>query len=77
MPVIAATDIHTDIGSIAEKNGYGYWCESINPDDFTACVSRFVEHPDRIISMGEKGYQFLLDNYLIKYTYQTILKHIC
>lgn len=76
MPVIAATDIHTDIGSIAEKNGYGYWCESINPDDFTACVSRFVEHPDRIISMGEKGYQFLLDNYLIKYTYQVIIKHL-
>lgn len=76
MPIIAATDIHTDIGRIAEENGYGYWCESVNPDNFTACVNLFVGHSDRIKSMGEKGYQFLLNNYLIKHTYQAIIKHL-
>lgn len=76
MPIIAATDLHTDIGRIAEENGYGYWCESVNPDNFTACVNLFVGHSDRIKSMGEKGYQFLLNNYLIKHTYQAIIKHL-
>lgn len=76
MPIIAATDIHTDIGRIAEKNGYGYWCESVNPDNFTNYVNQFVDHPDKIKSMGEKGYQFLLNNYLIKHTYQAIIKHL-
>lgn len=76
MPIIAATDIHTDIGSIAEENGYGYWCESVNPDNFTNCVNQFVDHPDKIKSMGEKGYHFLLNNYLIKHTYQAIIKHL-
>ena len=28
MPVLCATDPNTDIGTIAEENGYGYWCES-------------------------------------------------
>ena len=76
MPIIAATDIHTDIGRIAEENGYGYWCESVNPNDFTNCVNQFIGHPDRIKSMGEKSYQFLLNNYLIKHTYQAIIKHL-
>lgn len=76
MPIIAATDLHTDIGRIAEENGYGYWCESVNPDNFTACVNQFVGHSDKIKSMGEKGYQFLLNNYLIKHTYQAIIKHL-
>ena len=76
MPIIAATDLHTDIGRIAEENGYGYWCESVNPDNFTACVNQFVGHSNKIKSMGEKGYQFLLNNYIIKHTYQAIIKHL-
>lgn len=76
MPIIAATDVHTDIGSIAEKNGYGYWCESIDPNDFTLCVNRYLEDPETIKIMGEKGYQFLLKNYLIKYTYKAIESHL-
>ena len=28
MPVLCATDSCSDIGRIAEKNGYGFWCES-------------------------------------------------
>lgn len=76
MPIIAATDIHTDIGSIAEENGYGYWCESMYPNDFTTCVNQFVGHSEKIKIMGEKGHQFLLDNYLIKHTYQAIIKHL-
>ena len=38
MPVLCATDVNTDIGKIAEENGYGCWCESVKPEDFTALV---------------------------------------
>ena len=74
LPVICATDIHTDIGRIAEGNGYGYWCESVNPDDFTALIDKML-HSDRK-QMGERGYQFLKENYLVEHTYRTIMKHI-
>lgn len=75
MPVIAATDINSDIGSIAQKNGYGYWCESVRPEDFTDCVNKLVNNPSMIKLMGERGYQFLLNNYQIGHTYNVIMKH--
>ncbi|EHP44963.1 glycosyltransferase family 4 protein [Odoribacter laneus] len=76
MPIIAATDVHTDIGSMAENNGYGYWCESNKVEDFTACVNKYVHDPESIREMGERGYRFLLDNYLVENTYQKIMSHI-
>lgn len=76
MPIIAATDIHSDIGSIAEKNGFGYWCESKKSEDFTACINRILQQPDNIKTMGECGFQYLLDNYQVKHTYQAIVQHL-
>ena len=73
MPVICATDVNTDMGSLAEQNGYGYWCESVNLEDFTALVDKMLQSD--IVAMGEKGYQFLCDNYLVEHTYQAIMNH--
>lgn len=73
MPVICATDVNTDIGKIAEENGYGYWCESVKPKDFTALVDKMLASDKK--AMGEKGYQFLKENYLVEHTYNAIMKH--
>ena len=75
MPVICATDVNTDIGKIADQNGYGYWCESVKPIDFTVLVDRFLAEPERIKKMGERGYDFLKKNYLVEHTYQVIMDH--
>ena len=74
MPVVCATDVNTDIGRIAEENGYGYWCESVKPEDFTALVDKMLKSDRK--AMGEKGYQFLKENYLVEHTYNAIMKHI-
>lgn len=74
MPVICATDVNTDIGRIPETNGYGYWCESVNPEDFTSMVSRMLQSDRK--AMGEKGYEFLKENYTVGNTYHTIIRHI-
>lgn len=73
MPVLCATDVNTDIGSIAEKNGYGFWCESNSVEAFTTILDKMI-HADRK-SMGEKGYEFLKANYLVEHTYYAIMKH--
>ena len=73
MPVICATDVNTDIGRIAEKNGYGFWCESVKPEDFTMLVDKIMISDRK--TMGEKGYDFLIHNYLVEHTYHTIMKH--
>lgn len=73
MPVLCATDSNTDIGKIAEENGYGYWCESVKPEDFTELVDKMLTSDRK--AMGEKGYQFLKENYLVEHTYNAIMKH--
>ena len=74
IPIIAATDVNSDIGSIAEKNGFGYWCESVKPEDFTALVDKMLQS-DRMV-MGERGYEFLKKNYLVEHTYNIIMTHV-
>lgn len=76
MPIIAATDVNCDMGPIAQENGYGFWCESVRPEDFTDCVNKLVNNPSKIKTMGEKGYNFLLNNYLIGHTYNVIMEHL-
>lgn len=73
MPVICATDVNTDIGKIAEENGYGFWCESIRSEDFTTLVDKMLSS-DRE-AMGERGYEFLKENYLVENTYNAIMSH--
>lgn len=75
MPIIAATDKNTDIGKIAEDNGYGYWCESIEVSGFLMLIEKMLANPDNIKQMGENGYQFLKNNYLVEHTYQAIMRH--
>lgn len=74
MPVLCATDVNTDIGKIAEENGYGYWCESVKPEDFTALVDKMLASD--MIAMGERGYEFLKKNYLVEHTYNAIMRHL-
>ena len=73
MPVICCTDPNTDVGRLAEENGYGYWCESKNPAAFTHIVNRMLAS-DRE-AMGQRGYQFLQDNYTVDKCYDIIMKH--
>ena len=73
-PVICCTDVNTDIGRIAEENGYGFWCESVKPEDFTALVDKMLL-ADRL-AMGERGYKFLKENYTVQNTYDAIMKHV-
>lgn len=73
MPVLCATDPNTDMGRIAEENGYGYWCESNSVEAFTSILDKMI-HSD-LKEMGEKGYEFLKKNYLVEHTYKAIMKH--
>ena len=74
MPVICATDVNTDIGKIAEEHGYGYWCESVKTEHFTALVDKMLQSDMK--AMGETGFRFMTENYLVEHTYHAIIKHL-
>ena len=73
MPVIAATDPNTDIGKIAEENGYGLWCESDDVAAFRKCIDKMLTSDRK--AMGFAGYKYLLKNYQVKNTYNVIMTH--
>lgn len=75
MPVLMATDINTDIGTIAEMNGYGLWCENGDLDKFNLMADKLTYDSGLRTLMGIKGYQFLKENYTVEQGYKIIMKH--
>lgn len=74
LPILAATDINSDIGKIAEENHFGYWCESVKPSDFLEIIKKLFKSDMKL--MGENGFTFLRNNYMTSHTYSAIMKHI-
>lgn len=72
-PIIAVTDPNCDMGSIAEANGYGFYCPSNSVDDFVRVIDKILMSD--MLQMGENGYQFFLNNYTTEHTYNKIIKH--
>ena len=75
MPVLAATDVNTDIGQIACDNGFGAWCESGDVNAFNRIMEIFFDEK-LVRQMGEKGYEYLLENYTVSKTYEIIMQHL-
>lgn len=75
MPVLAATDLNTDIGLTIEKGEFGYWCESNNVEEFNKKIKLLCDYETRKI-MGEKSRKYLEDNFTVKHSYEIIMRHI-
>lgn len=73
-PIIAVTDSNCDTGTLAEENGYGFYCPSNSVAAFVETIEKMLTSDIR--QLGEKGYQFFLNNYTVDHTYNTIMKHV-
>lgn len=65
MPVLLATDINTDMGKIAEMEGFGLWCKSGDTDTFIKNMSKLSSNQILVKKMGEVGEKYLLSNYTV------------
>ena len=74
MPVLLATDLNTDVGKIAETNGYGFWCESGDIDKFMTYIKNLCNNKELINQMCDKGLEFLNKNYSVESVIKIILK---
>ena len=73
-PVLICTDKNTDIGRIAEENGFGLSSVSDNTEDFAENVNKLTDRELRA-KLGENGYKFLTENYTVENSYKIIMKH--
>ncbi|WP_144478303.1 glycosyltransferase family 4 protein [Cytobacillus oceanisediminis] len=74
MPILAATDVNTDIGDIIEQGKFGFWCESKSVEQFDKKVQLLCDKKLRT-QMGVKGRRYLEVNYTSKHSYEIIMSH--
>ena len=74
MPVLATTDVNTDIGKVIEDGEFGFWCESNNVEDFNMKLDKLCDINIRSV-MGKKAREVLENNYTSKHSYEIIMKH--
>ncbi len=74
MPVLAATDINTDIGKGIESGSFGYWCESVDVYRFNQLVNKLCDDELRV-SLGKNSRHYLENNYTAKHSYEIIMQH--
>lgn len=74
MPVLAATDVNTDIGKVIEEGQFGFWCESSDVEQFS---NKLIElcNSDLRKQMGVNARGYLENNYSVKQSYEIIMKH--
>ena len=75
IPIMMAIDTHTDVGTIAEINGYGLWAESGDLIRFDSKLNTLLTDSALRTEMGNRGYQFLKNNYTVNHTASIIMSH--
>ena len=75
MPVLACTDIHTDIGQIIEEGQFGIWCESQKVEVFKQKIDQLCVEKEKLSEMGENARSYLESHYTVDQAYEIIMKH--
>lgn len=76
MPVLAATDVHTDIRQTIEEGKFGLWCESNDVTEFYVKLLCLCNQELRR-EFGYNARNYLEQNYTSTHTYNIIVKHFC
>lgn len=75
LPVLSCTDANTDIGEIAQNNGFGWNCCSEDVASFLKTLKTAVgdlQQEETCKAMGENSKRYLQENYSVKETYDQI-----
>jgi glycosyltransferase involved in cell wall biosynthesis len=75
MPVVACTDVNTDIGKIICDGKFGWWCESNDIKGFKNIIDSICLTRDRLSVFGSSSRKYLEENFTVKNSYEIIMKH--
>lgn len=78
LPVIAATDVHTDVGETILAGKFGWWCESRKEDDYVdmlgAVVDEWKNKQESFVQRGKNAKVYLEQNFRTEIAYDTIIQ---
>jgi glycosyltransferase involved in cell wall biosynthesis len=75
LPVLASTDICTDIGKTIVENNFGLWSESGDLNSIDQNITKLVQGTELRETMGLNGFNYFVKNYTVKNSYNIIIKH--
>lgn len=73
-PVVCATDVNTDIGTIAEKYNFGVFSPSNDSESWRDKVVKLAKDDILLKEMGDNAYQYLIEHCTSDYAYKTIIE---
>ena len=76
MPVLAVTDVNTDIGQVILEGEFGWWCESGKLEGFHETLDRILKEKEYITEKGENSWNYLLEHYTVDIAYKNIMAAI-
>lgn len=71
IPILACTDVNTDIGRVIVNGGFGWWCESKDVDEFQQIIEKIIK--DYAENMKDIEYRYLIENYSVSKNYEIIM----
>lgn len=76
VPIIAATDVNTDVKDVLHKSGSGIWVQSGDLDGFMTAMDRLSSDPNLRYEMGRRGRAYLEEHYIVSRAYNIIAAHL-
>lgn len=73
IPVLACTDSNTDIGDVISKGGFGWSMASESPSEFIKLLKSVLS--EDLVTMGDRGFDFLNKNYSVQVVYKVIMSN--
>ncbi len=74
LPVLAATDVNTDLGKVITEGNFGLWSESGSVVKFNENL-KLLSDGDLRKKMGGNARKYLEENYTAKHAYNIIMRH--
>jgi glycosyltransferase involved in cell wall biosynthesis len=74
MPIVAATDTHTDVGLIIEESKCGFWLESGDLKRMNEIILELKNNHDIFLQMKKNARLLLERNYTVNLSYELIIK---
>lgn len=72
MPIIAATDPNTDIGTVIEENKCGYWVISGESEKMQKAIDNIISNEGNYNQMKENAWNLLQKEYKVERSYKLI-----
>lgn len=74
MPVLAATDINTDIGKVIEDGKFGRWCQHGDLEMFSKITDEMIDSD--LTEQGKNAKKYLLEHYTSNDSYKIMMNNL-